>query len=55
MRHIDRGDDIGGERAPERVENRYRLSGAGPQPREGFEDLAGPRNLEKTGGPAALA
>ena len=54
MRQVDRGDDIAGERAPERVENRDGLGGAGAQPREGVEDLAGPRDLEKPGGPAAF-
>jgi len=52
---IDRGNHIARERPTERVEDGYRLSGAGSQPCEGLEDLAGTRNLEKTCGPAALA
>jgi len=52
---IDRGNHIARERAPERVENGYRLCGTGEQPGKRLEDLAGPRNLKKTGGPAALA
>jgi len=55
MRHIDCGADIAGDRTPERIEDRDRLRGAGAQPREGIENLVGPRDLEKTGGAAALA
>jgi len=55
MRHVAGGDDGGGERPPERVEDGCGLSGTGAQPPESLEDLAGPRDLEKTGGPAALA
>jgi hypothetical protein len=52
---IDRGNHIARERPPERVEDGYRLGGTGAQPSESLEDFAGPRNLEKPGGPAALA
>ena len=54
VRHVDRGQHVAGERAPERVEDRDRFGGGGPQPRKGVEDLTGPRDLEKTGGSAAL-
>jgi hypothetical protein len=55
MRHIDRRNDIAGQRAPEGVENRYSLSGTGAQPSERLENFAGPRNLKEAGGSAALA
>ena len=55
--HVDdvaAADDLLGT-APERLEDRDGLGRARAQPGERRENLAGPSDLEETGGPAALA